>query len=133
MTDCIYFQKKKNCLKNTCQIDPTQPAIRLTRFNPWPVWPSNSINPTRSARFVMYSADTGFHCNWADFQKAQITYCHKGETRLGMGLSLKTCAAQDEGVNYYMGGGLAVSGPRLGLIGFSFFKTKVWTIIWEEV
>ena len=60
---------------------------------------------------------TGFHCNWADFQKAQITYCHKGEseTRWGMGLSLMTCAAQDEGVNYYMGGGLAVLGPRIGL------------------
>lgn len=68
-------------------------------------------------------ADTGFHCNWADFQKAQITYCHKGETRLGMGLSLKTCAAQDEGVNY-MGGGLAVSGPRLGLDWFFTFSIK---------
>ena len=36
MTDCIYFKKKKKtCLKNTGQLDPTcdptQPATRLTR------------------------------------------------------------------------------------------------------
>ena len=58
-------KKKKNCLKNTGQLNPTRNPIdsfwlvtclKMTHFDPWPVLTRNPINPTRPARFAMSSA-----------------------------------------------------------------------------
>ena len=68
MTYCIYFpkkKKKKTCLKNMGQLDPTRdptwPAIWLTRnplicFDLQHVWPANPIDLTWPAHFATSNA-----------------------------------------------------------------------------
>ena len=52
------WKKKKTCLKNTGQPDPTRPETWLTRlkmacFDLRPIWPANPIDPTRPTCFAM--------------------------------------------------------------------------------